>query len=283
MRHPILVSICAAGVVALSACEKDINSAEMDRKFQGVNVVDESDLNEVMLTVGDPNEAVAYFQRTASENPDRIDVLRGLAISLVRAKRVQEGKVAWAKVVAHGDSNDGDKVQLADTLIRAGDWEQAEKVLDAIPPTFETFKRYRLEAMIADGNEEWKKADSFYEVAVGLTTKPASVLNNWGYSKLARGDLPAAEKLFVEAIRHDEKLFTAKNNLVMARGAQGKYELPVIPMTQVERAELLHTLGLAAIKSGDVKTGKALLREALETHPQHFDAAARALAALEEA
>lgn len=283
MRHPILVSICAAGVVALSACEKDINSAEMDRKFQGVNVVDESDLNEVMLTVGDPNEAVAYFQRTASENPDRIDVLRGLAISLVRAKRVQEGKVAWAKVVAHEGSNDGDKVQLADTLIRAGDWEQAEKVLDAIPPTFETFKRYRLEAMIADGNEEWKKADSFYEVAVGLTTKPASVLNNWGYSKLARGDLPAAEKLFVEAIRHDEKLFTAKNNLVMARGAQGKYELPVIPMTQVERAELLHTLGLAAIKSGDVKTGKALLREALETHPQHFDAAARALAALEEA
>lgn len=283
MRHPILVSICAAGVVALSACEKDIDSAEMDRKFQGVNVVDESDLNEVMLTVGDPNEAVAYFQRTASENPDRIDVLRGLSLSLVRAKRIPEAKVAWAKVVDHPDSNDGDKVQLADTLIRAGDWEQAEKVLDAIPPTFETFKRYRLEAMIADSNEEWKKADSFYEVAVGLTTKPASVLNNWGYSKLARGDLPAAEKLFVEAIRHDEKLFTAKNNLVMARGAQGKYELPVIPMTQVERAELLHTLGLAAIKSGDVKTGKALLREALETHPQHFDAAARALAALEEA
>ncbi|WP_323770885.1 hypothetical protein [Antarctobacter sp.] len=283
MRHPILVSICAAGVVALSACEKDINSAEMDRKFQGVNVVDESDLNEVMLTVGDPNEAVAYFQRSASENPDRIDLLRGLSISLVRAKRIPEAKVAWAKVVDHKDSNDGDKVQLADTLIRAGDWDAAEKVLDAIPPTFETFKRYRLEAMIADGNEEWKKADSFYEVAVGLTTKPASVLNNWGYSKLARGDLPAAEKLFVEAIRHDEKLFTAKNNLVMARGAQGKYEMPVIPMTQVERAELLHTLGLAAVKSGDVKTGKALLREALETHPQHFDAAARALAALEEA
>lgn len=283
MRHPILVSLCAVGVVALSACEKDIDSAEMDRKFQGVNVVDESDLNEVMLTVGDPNEAVAYFQRTATENPDRIDLRRGLALSLVRAKRIPEARVAWAKVVEHKDSNDGDKVQLADTLIRAGEWDQAEKVLDAIPPTFETFKRYRLEAMIADGNEEWKKADSFYEVAVGLTTKPASVLNNWGYSKMSRGDLVEAEKLFVEAIRHDDKLFTAKNNLVMARGAQGKYTLPVIPMTQVERAELLHTMGLAAIKSGDVKTGKALLREALETHPQHFDAASRALAALEGA
>ncbi|MBV6635370.1 MAG: tetratricopeptide repeat protein [Mameliella sp.] len=283
MRHPIIVSLCAAGVVALSACDKGIDSAEMDRKFQGVNVVDESDLNEVMLTVGDPNEAVAYFQRTLKENPDRIDIRRGLAQSLVRAKRIPEAKVAWAKVVEHEDSTDDDRVQLADVLIRAGEWDQAEKVLDAIPPTVETYKRYRLEAMIADSNKEWKKADSFYEVAVGLTTKPASVLNNWGYSKLTRGDLPEAEKRFLEAIRHDDKLYTAKNNLVMARGAQGKYILPVIPMTQVEKAELLHTLGLAAIKSGDVKTGKALLREAMETHPQHFEAAARALAALDEA
>ncbi len=283
MRHPIIVSLCVAGAVALSACDKGIDSAEMDRKFQGVNVVDESDLNEVMLTVGDPNEAVAYFQRTLKENSDRIEIRRGLAQSLVRAKRIPEAKVAWAKVVEHEDSTDDDRVQLADVLIRAGEWDQAEKVLDAIPPTVETYKRYRLEAMIADSNKEWKKADSFYEVAVGLTTKPASVLNNWGYSKLTRGDLPEAEKLFLEAIRHDDKLYTAKNNLVMARGAQGKYILPVIPMTQVEKAELLHTLGLAAIKSGDVKTGKALLREALETHPQHFEAAARALAALDEA
>ena len=283
MRHPIIVSLCVAGAVALSACDKGIDSAEMDRKFQGVNVVDESDLNEVMLTVGDPNEAVAYFQRTLKENSDRIEIRRGLAQSLVRAKRIPEAKVAWAKVVEHEDSTDDDGVQLADVLIRAGEWDQAEKVLDAIPPTVETYKRYRLEAMIADSNKEWKKADSFYEVAVALTTKPASVLNNWGYSKLTRGDLPEAEKLFLEAIRHDDKLYTAKNNLVMARGAQGKYILPVIPMTQVEKAELLHTLGLAAIKSGDVKTGKALLREALETHPQHFEAAARALAALDEA
>lgn len=283
MRHSVFVSICVASVVALSACEKDIDTAEMDRKFQGVNVVDESNLNDVMLTVGDPNEAVTYFQRSVAEQPDRIDLKRGLALSLVRAKRVNEAKVAWAHVVDHADSQDGDKVQLADALIRANEWDQAEQVLNAIPPTFETFKRYQLEAMIADGKKDWAKADSFYEIAVGLTTKPASTLNNWGYSKLTRGDLPAAERLFVDAIRHDQTLYTAKNNLVLARGAQGNYTLPVIPMTQVERAELLHSLGLAAIKRNDVETGKVLLREALETHPQHFEAAARALAALEDA
>jgi Flp pilus assembly protein TadD len=283
MRHPIFVFLCVTSVVALSACEKEIDTAEMDRKFQGVNVVDESNLNEVMLTVGDPNEAVTYFQRSIAENPDRIDLKRGLALSLVRAKRITEAKVAWAQVVEHEDATDSDKVELADTLIRANEWDQAEQVLNAIPQTHETFKRYRLEAMIADGNQEWQKADSFYETAIGLTTKPASVLNNWGYSKLTRGDHEEAERLFVDAIRHDQTLFTAKNNLVLSRGAQGKYTLPVIPMTQVERAELLHSLGLTAIKRGDVQTGKTLLREAVETHPQHFEAASHALDALEDA
>ena len=54
MRHPILFSLCAAGVIALTSCGKPDNKAA-DRKFEGVNVVDESNLNDVMLTVADPN------------------------------------------------------------------------------------------------------------------------------------------------------------------------------------------------------------------------------------
>jgi Flp pilus assembly protein TadD len=281
MRQTFLVSVCAAGVATLSACDRTIDKETVDRTFQEVNVVDGTNLNDVMLTVGDPNEAVTYFQRATKEDPDRIDLMRGLALSLVRAKRADEAKVAWARVVDHEDSTEDDRVQLADALIRSNDWDEAETVLDAIPPTHETYKRYRLEAMVADGNEEWDRADSFYEVAAGLTTQPASVLNNWGYSKLTRGDFAEAETLFTDAIRRDRSLFTAKNNLVMARGAQGNYTMPVVPMTQTERAELLHTLGLSAIKRGDVSIGKGLLREAIETHPQHFEAAARSLDALE--
>ncbi|GAA4222839.1 Tfp pilus assembly protein PilF [Sagittula marina] len=282
MRHSIVVLLGAVAVTALSACERNIDKAEMDRKFQGVNVIDESNLNEVMLSVRDPNEAVDYFQRSSAAAPDRIDLMRGLASSLIRAKRIPEGRAAWAQVVAHKDATHEDSVQLADALIRANDWGQAEIVLNSVPPTYETYKRYRLEAMIADGNKNWAKADSFYEVAMGLTTEPASVMNNWGYSKLSRGQFAEAERLFTEAIRADETMFTAKNNMVMARGAQGNYTLPVMPMSQTERAELLYTLGLAAVKRGDVQIGKGLLRDAVETHPQHFDAAARALTALEE-
>jgi len=174
-----------------------------------------------------------------------------------------------------------DSVDLADALIRNNDWERAEQVLDSVPPTHESFKRYRLEAMVADSNKEWKNADTFYEIAVGLTTRPAGVMNNWGYSKLTRGDYAEAERLFGDAIRQDGNLFTAKNNLVLARSAQRNYTLPVVPMTQIERAQLLHTMALSAVKQGDVTTGKALLREAIDTHPQHFEDAVRSLRALE--
>ncbi|MEM6888686.1 MAG: tetratricopeptide repeat protein [Pseudomonadota bacterium] len=281
MRHPILLSACAAGVLILAGCEPEDPKTSVDRAFQDVNVIDESDLSDVMLSVADPDEAVAYFARTASANPERLDAQRGLAFSLVRARRFTEAAPAWEKVVQFDESTEEDKVMWADALIRSGDWARAETVLDTIPPTHETFNRYRLEAMLADSNEEWERADSFYEIAVGLTTTPSGVLNNWGYSKLTRGDYAAAERLFGEAIRNDTSLFTAKNNLVLARGAQRNYTLPVVPMTQTERAQLLHTLALSAIKQGDLQSGEGLLRDAIATHPQHFEAATSALEALQ--
>ncbi len=283
MRHPILLAVCSAGVIAVAGCGEKSGENTVSRAFQDVNVVDESNLNDVMLTVADPNEAVGYFARTAAEKPDRIDLQRGLGQSLIRAKRNREAADVWEKVVSMKDATPDDSIEYADALIRSGDWAKAEATLDAVPPTHETFNRYRLEAVVADSKQEWAKADSFYETAIGLTTKPGSVMNNWGYSKLTRGDYRAAERLFMESIQHDPSLFTAKNNLILARGAQRDYTLPPIEMDQTERAQLLHTLALSAIKQGDVETGKGLLRDAISTHPQHFEAAVRSLRALEDA
>lgn len=281
MRHRIFVSLVLGGAALVGACGERSSDAAAARAIQSVNVIDDTNLNDIMLTVADPAEAVAYFQRAARDNPDRIDIQRGLARSLVRAGRASEAVTVWQKVVAHPQVTNDDRVDYADALIRSNQWDRAAEVLAATPPTHETFERYRLEAMIADSRREWAKADSFYETAVGLTNRPASVLNNWGFSKLTRGDFAGAERLFAEAITYDPNLFTAKNNLVMARGAQRNYNMPVIQMTQTERAQLLHTLALAAIKQGDVATGRGLLQEAVDTHPQHFDVAVRALRALD--
>ena len=279
MRHTVI--LCLAGTLALSACGTRNGDAEVQRAMQDLNSIESASLNDVMLTVGDPEEAVKYFNGALAGNPDRIDLQRGLAKSLVRAGRADKGVTTWKLVIAHPDSNLDDRVEMAEAQIRANSWDDAAATLNAIPPTHETFDRYRLEAMIADSKQQWSKADSFYQTAVGLTSTPANTMNNWGYSKLTRGDYPGAERLFTDALRQDSTMFTAKNNLILARGAQRKYDLPVVPMTQIERAQLLYTMALAAIKQNDVTTGKGLLREAIDTHPQHFEEATRALRALE--
>ncbi|AHM04244.1 Flp pilus assembly protein TadD [Roseibacterium elongatum DSM 19469] len=274
----IIPVLCA--VLSVAACD-DTGGADVNRGLDPLNVIDETNLSDIMLTAAAPAEAVTYFQGALEQQPERIDLRRGLASSLVRAGRAGESLAHWRQVVADDTSLDQDRLDYADALIRTGDWDEAERQLDLVPPTMETYERYRLEAMVADSNQEWDRADAFYETAAGLTTRPASVLNNWGFSRMSRGEFTAAEDLFMEAISYDPDLFTAKNNLVMARAAQGNYQLPLVRMSQIERAQLLHTAALAAIRQGQTETGRALLAEAIDTHPQHFDAAVRALRALD--
>ena len=281
MRQMTLLALCLAGTVPLVACQQGVSRSQADKAVAEVAAIDQSSLNDIMLTVADPVEAVNYFKNALTVSPDRIDLKRGLAKSLSRAGLYSEAVTIQNEIIASPDATDADRLALADVLIRSNDWTKAETVLNSIPPTVETYERYRLEAMVADSKKDWKKADSFYEIAMGMTTKPQGVLNNWGYSKLTRGDGPGAEKLFIQSLTYDPSFFTAKNNLVLARAAQHKYDLPVIQMTQEERSQLLYTAGLAAIKQGDLNEGKRLLHSAIDTSPTFFEAATRSLAALE--
>lgn len=280
MRQPTLILLCLVGTVALSGCNRKAQEDAIKKEVASLSAKDEASLDAIEMTVADPNEAVAYFRQSVEKHPDRTQSKRFLAMSLVRAQQPQEAAKVWAKVIQAPDAKPDDRVGYADALVRSGDWKQAESVLNAIPPTFESYDRYRLEALIADSKQQWKKADSFYETAAGLTTTPAGIYNNWGFSKLTRHDYSGAETLFERAISYDPTLFTAKQNLVLARAAQRKYDLPVVQMTQTERAHLLYTMALAAIKQGDVAIGKGLLQEAIDTNPEYFGDAVRSLNAL---
>lgn len=280
MRHPIVIALLSGSLLAVSACQ-DSSKASVGRAIDSVTAIDHQNMAELMLAAGDPTEAVNFFASHLESNPDNIASQRGLARSLVRAGRVSEALPVWRMVVAHPDAENDDRVMLADTYIRANDWPAAETTLNSIPPTHESFDRYRLEAMIADSKKQWSRADHFYETAAGLTTRPSSVFNNWGFSKLTRGKPAEAENLFNQALQHDPNMFTAKNNLALARAGQRNYSLPLVQMTQQERAMLLYTMAIAAIRQGDTTIGRTLLAEAIDTHPQHYEEAVRAMRALE--
>lgn len=280
MRHPIILALLAGSLISVSGCQ-DSSKARVTRAMDTVVAVDHQNMAELMLAAGDPEEAVNFFARHLESEPENIASQRGLARSLVRAGRVSEALPVWRSVTAHPQAENDDRVMLADTYIRSNNWAQAEATLNAIPPTHETFDRYRLEAMIADSKQDWARADHFYETAAGLTTRPSGVFNNWGFSKLKRGKPAEAEQLFNQALQHDPTLFTSKNNLALARAGQRNYRLPMVQMTQQERAMLLYTMAIAAIRQGDTTIGRTMLAEAIDTHPQHYEEAVRALRALE--
>lgn len=266
----------------LAGCGGSIS--EEDRALPGgeLNVLDETGISEIMLDFADPEEAVAYFRNSVAQDPSRIDFKRGLAISLMRAGKHAEAVLVYETIDEAGALTNEDRLSMAEAYIRNGGWKEGEAALDAIPPTVETYDRYRLEAIVADHNKEWAKADSFYDIARGLTTAPANVLNNWGVSKRIRGDMEDAENLFRQALRADPSLFRAKVNLVQTRAARGEYQLPVVPMTDEERAILYYEAAKVAVQKGDRDIARGLLQEAIDTHPRHFAAAVEALRALSD-
>lgn len=274
-------ALALCGAISLAGCEA-MNTKGNPTLEGDVNVIDATELNDIMLTAADPNEAVIYFREALRKNPTRVDFERGLAQSLVRAKRYDEATPVYKKLVEKQKSTSDDRISYADALLRSGDLDGAQKQLNQVPPTVETYRRYLLEAIIADNSKQWKKADSFYETAAGLTANPAAVMNNWGMSKLARGDSKQAEDFFKEAISIDPNMFSAKNNLVRSRGSRGVYELPIMRMTETEEAQLLHNLGIIATNNGEYDIARGLFELAVERHPRHFKEAANNLAALDK-
>jgi len=266
--------LCA---MALSACEQV--SEKQDPL--GNDVIDDAGLTQLLLTAGDPEEAVRYFANAVSEQPDRADLRRGLAISLTRARRYPEAARVYQELVSLDQAGPGDILDYAFVSVQLERWEEAEALDAQLPGGLNTARRHLLTALLADQRRDWDAADAAYGRAEQLTTSPSEILNNWGVSKMSRQDFPGAVRLFERAVSFDSRFFRAKNNLAIARGLQGNYQLPLVPMTDKEKAVILNNLGLVALQQGQTDIARGLFAAAVDSHPQHYQAAANRLAALE--
>ena len=245
------------------------------------NVVDEANLTDLLLTAGNPEESVAYFQSALAKEPDRADFRRGLAISLARAKRLPEASRVYQEMITLGQAEPMDRLEYAFVSARLDKWDDVRSIVAQLPGGLNTGRRHMAEAMLADHDQNWAAADAAYARAETLSTNPANVLNNWGVSLMSRGDLPAASRSFEKALTYNARLFSAKNNLAISRGLQGNYQLPVVPMTEKEKAIILNNLGMIALRKNEKRIAKGLFAAAVDAHPQHYEAAANRLASLE--
>ncbi|MEM6905922.1 MAG: tetratricopeptide repeat protein, partial [Pseudomonadota bacterium] len=183
-------------MTALAACE----SVSEKEDPLGQNAIDDAGLNDLLLTAGDPESSVNYFQQALATEPERADLRRGLAISLNRAKRYPEAARIYQEMIALGQAQPADRLAYGFVAIRLGQWEDAKVVDSQIPPGLNSARRHLFSAMLADNDENWGAADQAYARAETLATNPADILNNWGVSQMSRGDLPQAEVAFQRAL-----------------------------------------------------------------------------------
>jgi Flp pilus assembly protein TadD len=263
--------------MGLSACE---SVGDKEDPLAG-NIIDEANLNELMLTSSDPSDAVEYFEQSLAREPDRADFRRGLAISLTRDKRYNEAARVYQELITLGQEQPTDRLDYAFVAIRLDSWDDVKTLSQSFPDGLQTPRRYLIDAMVADQNNDWTAADTAYARAEKLSSRPAAILNNWGVSQMSRGDLTGATATFKRAVSFDSRLFGAKNNLAIVSGLQGEYDLPLVPLNDEERAILLNNLGIIAMRKGDEQVARGLFAAAVEAHPQHYASAADKLSALE--
>lgn len=267
-------------LLLLSACET-APPVDADEPFDEIDLIEEANLTDLMLSLSDPADAVSYFQTALTREPQRADYKRGYAQALARAARYTEAARVYEDLNATGQAENNDRLVYTEVLIRENRFEEAAIQLELLPVLTDEYRYNLLNALVADHYSRWADADRYYDQAQSLTTRPAPVLNNWGVSHMSRGDNPGAMELFERSVGLDPMQFGPKNNLTITRGLEGIYNLPVVPMTDEERAQLYHNLALIALRQGEQDVAKGLLRAAVNTHPRFFPAAADKLSALE--
>lgn len=271
----------ALALITLAGCAGSYNSPEvLPPPGTGGNLIDAASLNELMLTVSDPEDAVTYFSRALTEEPGRADFRRGQALALARARRHAEAADAFAALERDGIADDETRIEQANSLARLERRDEAQQVMARVSGRADSARRYLIDAMLADEQGDWAAADRAYDQAKERAVNPSSVLNNHGVSMMSRGNNEAAEKLFTDALAYDPNLFNAKNNLAVSRALQGEYRLPMVAMSGEERAVLLHNIGVIALRRGDRGQAKGLFAMAVEANPKYYPEAAEKLAAL---
>jgi Flp pilus assembly protein TadD len=266
-----------AAAIGLSACE----SVSEKQDPLADSIVDEANLNDLMLTANDPSDAANYFAKSLAREPDRADFRRGLALSLTRANRNNEAARVFQELITLNQDQPSDRLEYAFVAIKLDRWDDVKTLSRSFPDGLQTPRRYVVDAMVADQDGDWATADAAYARAEKLSARPAAVLNNWGVSQMARGDLAAAASTFSRAVSFDTRLFSAKNNLAIVRGLRREYNLPLVPLSDEEKAILLNNLGIIAMRQGDERIARGLFAAAVDTHPQHYAGASDRLAALE--
>lgn len=180
-------------------------------------------------------------------------------------------------------TNTGDGVMYEHAGVAAmqlGDIAQGERLLERATsyPTA-TWRAWNARGVAADYRRNWPVADDSYARAAALAPNRAEVLNNSGWSFLARGRWGDALAKFEQAAAIDPKSPRILANLELARAAVSE-DLPQRRSGEDDEdwAARLNDAGVIAKVQGNNRKAVAAFTRAIQARSEYYDRAANNLA-----
>ena len=164
--------------------------------------------------------------------------------------------------------------------MKVGDRAQAAKLLEkAVTFSGATWRAWNARGVAADYQRDWAVADDSYARAASLAPIRAEILNNSGWSLLARGRWADALHNFERAAMIDPKSPRIAANLELARAALSE-ELPArrAGESEIDWAARLNDAGVIARLQGNNKKAVAAFTQAIQARSEYYDRAANNLA-----
>jgi len=158
--------------------------------------------------------------------------------------------------------------------LRLGRMPEAEpKLLAATAACPDRSEAWGALAVLEDKAGRWNRSTTAYSRAIALSADDPALLNNAGVSLLSQQRYGDAIRLFQQALLLDPADKRAKNNLDIARVANGERPSFDGEEDSLRRAERLNNAGYAALLAGDDIAATGYFDEAIKINPFRFDTA----------
>lgn len=218
-------------------------------------------------------QAAAAYRTTLVADPANTAARYGLADTLRQLGESEAAKEEYLKVA----ENDAFRAKALEGIglvdLAAGEHNAAFETLNsAVEADPKLWRAWLGLAQLSDLGRDWTRSDEAYAKALAATDKPTLVRNNYGISKLARGDAKGAADEFNQALAIDPNFERAKTNLDLANAADGRSisDLAEAETDPKKRAQLLNNYGYVAMLQGRYDDAETYFNAALKAHPAFY-------------
>ena len=224
--------------------------------------------------------ALTIFQQVLRSRPDHAQAKLGSAESYLGLGLYEEAVRAFREAGSDPEVGVAALQGKGIALLVMGESDSAYEALNAaVDERPDLWRAWNAIARYHDDRAEWDRADAAYDTSAAAAPSKSvgSVLNNWGVSKMARGDYSGAADLFERALVTDDSLDTARTNLRLSLAFQGRYAEAMSGVGQKEKPGMLNNIGFVAMMKGDHARAEAYFLRALESSPRFNEAASKNL------